>query len=188
MVGYNCPPARLLFDLKPVDQAGAFYPWPLTGALPLTTAIRDAAAQRLKDEMPEAVGNIDRAPIGSKGACEVDKVLRVRIIPLPSIGMTHTDPSIRRVLVERLPDCPVRTEAFAEGSRFPARRLSHVRITFSAPLSGPLVIGDGRYCGLGILAPLREVFRDALIPSVGAPATALRSRIAAPSSPPCVGR
>jgi len=40
-----------------------------------------------------------------------------------------------------------------EPSRFNTRQLWHVKIVFSAPVSGPLVIGNGRYLGLGLMAP-----------------------------------
>jgi CRISPR-associated protein Csb2 len=47
-----------------------------------------------------------------------------------------------------------RVEAFAGGTRFARERLWHVEVAFEAPVSGPLVIGDGRFLGLGVLAPL----------------------------------
>ena len=46
--------------------------------------------------------------------------------------------------------------AFAEGSRFPKERLWHVEIRFAEPRRGLLVIGDGRFSGLGIMAPIRS--------------------------------
>lgn len=46
-----------------------------------------------------------------------------------------------------------RADAFAAGTRFAARRLWHAEITFAAPVTGPLVLGDGRYLGLGVMAP-----------------------------------
>jgi len=46
-----------------------------------------------------------------------------------------------------------RVEAFAPGTRFPKTRLWHVEVTFSEPVVGPLVIGDGRFLGLGLMAP-----------------------------------
>lgn len=46
-----------------------------------------------------------------------------------------------------------RAEAFAEGTRFAQARLWHVAITFDRAVSGPLCIGDGRFVGLGVLAP-----------------------------------
>lgn len=46
-----------------------------------------------------------------------------------------------------------RAEAFAEGTRFEKERLWHVEITFDRLIGGPLVIGDGRFLGLGVMAP-----------------------------------
>jgi CRISPR-associated protein Csb2 len=50
-----------------------------------------------------------------------------------------------------------RVEPFAEGTRFVKERLWHVEIGFATPLKGPLVIGDGRFLGLGVLAPVTQV-------------------------------
>jgi len=46
-----------------------------------------------------------------------------------------------------------RAERFAEGSRFRKERLWHVRLQFRQPVVGPLVLGDGRFLGLGVMAP-----------------------------------
>ena len=46
--------------------------------------------------------------------------------------------------------------AFAAGTRFAAKRLWHVEVAFAEPMAGPLVIGDGRFLGLGVMAPVRE--------------------------------
>lgn len=48
-----------------------------------------------------------------------------------------------------------RVEAFAPKTRFAKERLWHVEITFNAPIAGPLVIGDGRFLGLGVMAPVQ---------------------------------
>lgn len=48
-----------------------------------------------------------------------------------------------------------RAERFAEGTRFRKERLWHVRIQFRQPVTGPLVLGDGRFLGLGLMAPER---------------------------------
>jgi CRISPR-associated protein Csb2 len=50
-----------------------------------------------------------------------------------------------------------RVEAFAPGTRFAKERLWHVEIAFNTPIAGPLVIGDGRFLGLGVMAPVRHV-------------------------------
>jgi CRISPR-associated protein Csb2 len=47
-----------------------------------------------------------------------------------------------------------RVEDFAEGTRFEKHRLWHVEIEFSGPVQGPLSIGDGRFLGLGVMAPV----------------------------------
>lgn len=49
-----------------------------------------------------------------------------------------------------------RVELFAPGTRFQKERLWHVELVFSEPLAGPLIFGDGRYCGLGLMAPVSD--------------------------------
>jgi CRISPR-associated protein Csb2 len=50
-----------------------------------------------------------------------------------------------------------RVEPFAEGTRFEKERLWHVEIAFGTPVEGPLLIGDGRFLGLGLMAPARDI-------------------------------
>jgi CRISPR-associated protein Csb2 len=47
-----------------------------------------------------------------------------------------------------------RAELFAPGTRFAKDRLWHVEIMFATPVQGPLVLGDGRYAGLGLMRPV----------------------------------
>ena len=47
----------------------------------------------------------------------------------------------------------MRAEAFAANTRFAKEALWHVEITFAEPVEGPLVLGDGRYLGLGLMLP-----------------------------------
>lgn len=47
-----------------------------------------------------------------------------------------------------------RVDEFAKGTRFPKQRLWHVEIHFAEPVAGPLLIGDGRFLGLGVMAPV----------------------------------
>ena len=49
-----------------------------------------------------------------------------------------------------------RAELFALGTRFAKDRLWHVEIAFADPASGPLILGDGRYLGLGLMRPVRR--------------------------------
>lgn len=50
-----------------------------------------------------------------------------------------------------------RAEAFAAGTRFPGDAMWHARIEFAEPVAGPLLLGDGRYLGLGLMRPFEEV-------------------------------
>lgn len=62
------------------------------------------------------------------------------------------------IRVQREPFQPrgIRAEHFAAGSRFSKHVLWHVELRFSEALAGPLVIGDGRFCGLGLMTPVTE--------------------------------
>lgn len=110
-VAYNSPAAHLLFDLRRTTDAGSpFAPWPLKQVAALVQKLRDGAVRRLKLHCDE--GKINKALIGREAA-ESDKALRVRIVPIPSIGFVHVGRSIRRVLVEVPPDCPIRADDVA---------------------------------------------------------------------------
>lgn len=280
-VVYDSPPVQLLFELRARTRTEDFFAWPLDDIVRLVETVRDGAAETLAAALPERTACIERVFIG-RGATEADKASRIRIIPLPSIGHVHAERSIRRLLVEVPPDCPLdprdiawaftawtphdrdtgelsgwqlveidehageryakmpghygiggseafrrwrtitpaalperaarrridparireeaktgseraleeasaaaavrdalrhvgittpahairvqrepfeakgaRAEAFARTTRFSKYRLWHVDIALAAPVSGPLVIGDGRYLGLGIMAPAK---------------------------------
>jgi CRISPR-associated protein Csb2 len=296
-VAYDSPANYFTFDIVRTDEKGEarFAPQPLSSAVALVTRIRDAAADRLKDALPQQGAEIDRIFVG-RDAVEADKAQRLRIIPLPSIGFAHADRMIRRIAVEVPPNCPLalgdiewafsglvpsidpetgevlvelaaaadrkmlrhygieneasrlwrtvtpaalpaarrridprrkreeakdgrerageeskaasavaqalrhagvtspaetihvqrepfeakgsRAEAFAIGPRFPKERLWHVEVTFAKALPGPLIIGDGRYLGLGVMAPVsaaaREVFVFEILPENRPPVGQLR--------------
>jgi CRISPR-associated protein Csb2 len=304
-VAYGSRPQRFMFELREITGESSFAPWPLVQVSQLVEKLRDGAAQRLKDALPEDVAIIERVFIG-RDAKDADKPTRIRIIPLPSIGSVHVVRSIRRLLIEVPPNCPlpgedvawafsgldviypetgevkaalirshedrmlryygidnnssagyriwrtvtaavlpnkagrrridprrlqqemaasrnsattefkeakpshermqeegravaavihalrhaevsVRTEAirvqrepfedrgaraetFADSKRFAKERLWHVEIVVAEPVRGPLVIGDGRYLGLGLMAPLRYASRDAATFAISAQA------------------
>ena len=46
-----------------------------------------------------------------------------------------------------------RADDFASGTRFPKDALWHAEVTFAEPVAGPLVLGDGRFLGLGLMRP-----------------------------------
>ena len=263
--GYDNPPRRLHFELR--GPEGGFAPRPLASAAPLVASLRDAAAGRLQESSSAKSTLFEKLIIG-RGAGPADLAQRIRLVPIPSIGTTHTDPSIRRIMVEIPSDCPirvddlkwaftglqpydprtgeawsgqlvstedssmtnrftrmaqafrsmtpaalpgaqrrrigvggekaadersreelratgavvqalrhaglrtrptdirvqrepfqrrgVRAELFADGSRFSKHALWHVELRMREAISGPLVIGDGRFCGLGLMEPVTD--------------------------------
>ena len=268
--GYDAPRRRLRFELQ--SPKGGFAAMPLNLALPLITGLRDAAARRLVDSMPDHSSLVEKFIVG-RNAGSADLVRRIRFLPSPSVGAEHTDPSIRRVLVEVPTECPFRlddlkwafagvevpdsqegiltstdesrmadrfcrsaltfetvtpvalskaqrrriglagqksalerqqeqgvaigavfhalrhvgiankpinvhvqkepfqkrgalAESFAQGSRFSKHTLWHVALRFASLVPGPLVIGDGRFCGLGLMLP-KESFDGLLAFDLG---------------------
>lgn len=100
-IAYDCPPDFFLFNLQGTDAT-----WPQAKIAALTERIRDGAAKRLTDALPDKAGCIEKVFIG-RDSTEADKAARIRIIPLPSIGHAHADQAIRRVLIEIPPNCPI---------------------------------------------------------------------------------
>jgi CRISPR-associated protein Csb2 len=115
-VAYNSPATRLLFDIRRTTDAGLpFAPWPLKQAAKLVQILRDGAVAKLSQQNLSKhfdAGTINKALIG-KDATQADKSLRVRIVPLPSIGHAQVNRSIRRVLVEVPPACLIRADDMA---------------------------------------------------------------------------
>ena len=264
-IGYDTPATRLHFEVR---NQRAFAPYPLSSAATFTVGLRDAVAEKLQRGLPGRAAEIDRLVVG-RGAGPRDIAQRIRITPVPSIGMEHTDPSIRRVMVEVPPECPlssrdigwafadaqpcfnhaglllsttdatmaerylrpartfrsitalalagarrdkpkrgsagkgapqrnreeamaraalvqalrhagisaaperihvqreplhrrgVSAERFAAETRFSAHAMWHAEIRFREPITGPLVVGDGRFCGLGLFEPVVD-YQDVL--------------------------
>ena len=105
--GYDAPARCLHFELR--TSGGSFAPQALASAAPLLTGLRDAAARRLQDALPENAELFERLIVG-RGAGPRDLAQRIRLVPVPSIGTEHTDPSIRRIMVEVPADCPIRMD------------------------------------------------------------------------------
>lgn len=56
-----------------------------------------------------------------------------------------------------------RAESFAPGTCFANERLWHIEIAFAQPVGGPLIIGDGRYLGLGVMESVSDAKPDMVI-------------------------
>ena len=253
-VAYDAPPRRLHFKLH-VSQG--FSAQSLGTAGVLISSIRDAVASRLIEALPDRAREVERLIIG-RNATARDVPRRLRIIPVPSVGVMHTDPSIRRLMVELPAEFPFSREdlkwaftadsasatqpvyrvvstndaemashytrparlfrsitavalsetarpidgplaaqrrreesravgavlqalrragvrnrptqvvvrrtplqlrgqpaaTFAAGTRFAKRSMWHVELQFATDVAGPLILGDGRFLGLGLMVPV----------------------------------
>ena len=116
--------------------------------LPESSRRRRIDPDKLKDPATkdsEAKGGPERRVEQLRAAAAVAQALR------------HAEISQRsqQIIVQREPfdEKGERVEDFAEGTRFSKHQLFHVEIEFDEPIDGPLVIGNGRFLGLGIMAP-----------------------------------
>lgn len=83
---------------------------------------------------------------------------QARLAVLTALRHAGFKVEVRDIIVQREPfqSHGERAEIFALGSRFLKERLWHVAIEFADPIRGPLVLGDGRFLGLGVLAPVSQ--------------------------------
>ncbi len=94
-----------------------------------------------------------RGTTGAKRATVEARAARAVVQALRHVGVTVPVESVR-VQREPFDRNGARAEAFVVSERFAARGLHHVEIAFARAVRGPLVIGNGRYLGLGLMAPL----------------------------------
>ena len=101
---------------------------------PRTVADREDAGQRRRDE--------------ARAAFSVAQALRHA-----GVGARPSSIHVQREALHRQGE---RAEVFAGGSRFSRLAMWHVALRFDTPLDRPLplVIGDGRFCGLGLMEPV----------------------------------
>ena len=115
-------------------------------ALPETAARRRIDPHRLREETK---GGHERAQEQNITATAVLQALR-------HAGIAARISTIRAQR-EPFEAKGARAEAFVAGTRFSKERLWHIEIVFAEPIAGPLLIGDGRYLGLGLMAPVQRV-------------------------------
>lgn len=111
-ISYESPPVRHVFELRSSTDSDRRVAWPIEGASSLVVAAREAARAHLSKAMPNRIHDVDQHLVGRRpdGANAVPAESRVRIIPIPSIGMHYADRAIRRLLVEIPAACPIRSE------------------------------------------------------------------------------
>lgn len=167
----------ILSELQPVDDDAMAERYERSGRcwrsvtpLALSTARRrriDPA--RTRDEVKDAA---ERAREEARAVHAVRQALRHA-----EIGMSPTSVRVQR---EPFDSRGERAEAFATGTRFPKQSLWHASLTFAVPLAGPLLLGDGRYLGLGLMCPVD--------PMPGVLAFAIEAGLAGDASPALVAR
>jgi CRISPR-associated protein Csb2 len=131
-------------------------------ALPERAARRRIDPLRLHEQRTAGRSQIPEA----KSAQErLDEEARARVAVVHALRHAGISPPAHAIRVQREPFTArgAGAEVFAKDTRFAKERLWHVEITFAKPLGGPLVIGDGRYLGLGIMAPEKDVWRDVMV-------------------------
>ena len=106
-----------------------------------------------------------RETTGAKRVAGEAKAARAVMQALRHIGVSVQVASIR-VQREPFDRNGARAEEFAMPERFVTRGLHHMEIAFSQAVRGPLVIGNGRYLGLGLMAPQKDGSHDALAFSI----------------------
>lgn len=111
-LAYESPPVRHVFELRFTTDTERRAAWPLVRASLLVVAAREAARARLSARMSSRTGEIDRYLVGRKpdGSNAAPVETRVRIIPIPSIGVHYADRAIRRLLIEVPAACPLRSD------------------------------------------------------------------------------
>ena len=128
-------------------------------------ALPEVAARRRID--PDRLGD----PAQQKGAIERLEEER-RATRAVEQAARHAGLTVRAsaVRVQREPFAArgERAEAFAAETRFAKQRLWHVEIAFIESVPGPLTLGDGRYLGLGLLAPMNDARPQVITFALGA--------------------
>lgn len=114
-------------------------------------ALPESARRRRIDpeqQREEAKNGSERRTEHERAAAAVLQALRHASIRTPVLSI--------RAQREPFEAKGAHAEVFAAGTRFDKRRLWHVELNFVEPVCGPLVLGDGRYCGLGLMAPAED--------------------------------
>lgn len=110
---YSSAPARQVYELREHTPRAPFVAWPLDRTASLVEALRDQARHRLQSALHTTTSEtIKQILTGHETNTDDARPanLRVRLIPLPSIGHPDADHDIRRVLVEVPVGCPIRSD------------------------------------------------------------------------------
>ncbi len=130
------------------------------GAPDQMVARYSASARAWRSVTPLALGSVphraSRSSDESKpGSARGSELVEVKRAVAQALRFAGVGARVLRVIAQREPfDAHgTRAERFAPGTRFAAEALWHVELELERPVSGPLVLGDGRFLGLGLMAP-----------------------------------
>jgi CRISPR-associated protein Csb2 len=148
-----------------IEDAARLWRSVTPAALPERAARRRIDPRRTREE---AKSGAERLSEHAAAEWTVRQALRHANISVP----------VQAIRVQREPfdGKGLRAEAFESKPRFVKERLWHVEIAFSEPVPGPLILGDGRYLGLGLMAPVRRtegVFAFGVVDGLTEPAEPL---------------
>lgn len=107
---YAATPKRIVFELREGSRERAghyrYSPSRLDNVAQLIEEIRNKAANRLCHAAPDLKDLVERYLIG-RGATDEDKLARVQIVPIPSIGHSEADMGVRRIAVQVPQACKI---------------------------------------------------------------------------------
>ena len=107
-----------------------------------------------RQQAEHAKGGAERAGEEARAVEAVRQALRHAGVSVSAVQVTvQREPFDRR---------GARAERFAMGTRFAKGTLWHASITFAEQMRGPLLIGDGRFLGLGLMRPDEDPARGVI--------------------------
>lgn len=120
---YAALPERIVFELREGGERArhyGYFPSKLDKVSQLIEEIRNKASECLCDAAPDLKGLVERYLIG-RGATDEDKLARVQIVPVPSIGHREADMGVRRIAVQVPQACKIAADdlkwAFSQVAR-----------------------------------------------------------------------
>lgn len=112
-------------------------------------ALPQAERRRLDPNVRPVKNGTERAVEEAEAARAVRRALRhVDLRAQPMTIAVQREPFARREAM---------ADRFRDGTRFAKHALWHADLTFDRPVAGPVLLGDGRFTGLGLMRPVKEV-------------------------------
>ncbi len=116
-------------------------------------ALTEARRRRIN---PDRVETDDQEKKGGQEKCA--EHCRASLAIVQALRHANVTAKVNSFRLQREPfdQRGARVEQFAEGTRFSKHCLWHVELEFESLVPGPLLIGDGRFLGLGLMRPVKR--------------------------------